>query len=53
MKRIKQILNILLENSYKYTAEGSISVKMQVEEEVNNQYKFVLSVSDTGKGIPD
>ncbi|AKT42759.1 sensor histidine kinase [Chondromyces crocatus] len=42
----KMVLN-LLSNAFKFTFEGSISVRLTADEE-----RFVLAVEDTGTGIP-
>lgn len=44
---LELIVNNLLSNAFKYTDEGSITVKL-----TENENNFVLSVSDTGIGIP-
>jgi signal transduction histidine kinase/DNA-binding response OmpR family regulator len=52
--RIKQILNNLLSNAFKYTQEGQI--KMTVSKDANSSIKgstvlLVFSISDTGQGM--
>lgn len=49
MEKIRQVILNLLDNSIKYTKEGSVNVKLSKDDEVN---KIVLSVADTGMGIP-
>ena len=49
--RIKQILNNLLSNAYKYTHEGSISLSVSSVFEESDNVTLVLSVSDTGQGM--
>ncbi|MCL2193357.1 MAG: ATP-binding protein [Treponema sp.] len=52
--RIKQILNNLLSNAFKYTAEGNISLSIEVDNApVSNDGDMVLviRVSDTGQGM--
>jgi nitrogen-specific signal transduction histidine kinase len=46
--RIRQMLINLLSNAIKFTDSGSVTVQVKQE---NDQ--FVLSVSDTGQGIPE
>ncbi|MCL2844514.1 MAG: ATP-binding protein [Chitinivibrionia bacterium] len=52
--RIKQILNNLLSNAYKYTKKGSIKLKVHVEE-CSDKKKYmktlVFQVIDTGQGM--
>ena len=52
--RIKQILNNLLSNAYKYTEEGKVQLTFAVEKESGDQendLSLVFSVSDTGQGM--
>jgi len=51
--RIKQILNNLLSNAFKYTMEGVVKLSVTVEpsEKNKNEIILVLSVSDTGQGM--
>jgi len=54
--RIKQILNNLLSNSFKYTAQGNVllSIEMDGAENGNDaprQVMLVFNVSDTGQGM--
>ena len=50
--RIKQILNNLLSNAFKYTEKGEVvlSFAVQTGEEENN-FSLIFSVSDTGQGM--
>jgi CheY-like chemotaxis protein len=50
--RIKQILNNLLSNAFKYTAQGSVKLEICGEmNEKDNVFDFQFKVSDTGVGI--
>jgi len=46
--KIKQILTNLISNALKFTAEGSVSVTYEINEQAN---EIVFAVKDTGKGI--
>lgn len=50
--RIKQILVNLVSNAFKFTSQGSISVKLEKLIEGYKEF-IVYSVSDTGIGIPE
>ena len=50
--RIKQILNNILSNAFKYTQEGKVSVSLSVEAGVEeNSVVLIVSVSDSGYGM--
>ncbi|MDR0312954.1 MAG: response regulator [Treponema sp.] len=52
--RIKQILNNLLSNAFKYTDKGEVSLSITVEnakEEDADNITLVFNVSDTGHGL--
>ena len=51
--RIKQILNNILSNAYKYTDKGKIefSISAEYENEKSNNVTLVFSISDTGQGM--
>jgi len=52
--RIKQILNNLLSNAFKYTDEGEVSFSVAAEyepQEKASHVTLVFSVSDTGQGM--
>jgi CheY-like chemotaxis protein len=52
--RIKQILNNLLSNAFKYTDEGEVSMSVAAEfppQEKPSQLTLVIRVSDTGQGM--
>jgi PAS domain S-box-containing protein len=48
--RIKQILNNLLSNAFKYTREGTVTMRLHWEEQGENALMF-FSIIDTGQGI--
>jgi CheY-like chemotaxis protein len=48
--RVKQILNNLLSNAFKYTKEGSVELKLEHERE-NNTVWISACIKDTGIGI--
>jgi two-component system, sensor histidine kinase len=54
--RIRQVLTNLLTNALKFTAEGEIRVSFQVSPDQTqlhgNEVRLVLTVSDTGIGVP-
>jgi len=51
--RIKQILNNLLSNAFKYTHEGMIGLKVYFEEDESDadSVNIVFRISDTGQGM--
>jgi len=49
--RIKQILNNLLSNSFKFTEEGRIKLHVSVEEGEGDDVALIFTVSDTGQGM--
>jgi signal transduction histidine kinase/CheY-like chemotaxis protein len=55
--RVKQILNNILSNAFKYTDEGEINFAISVEteqEDDSNEVILVFRISDTGQGMtPD
>jgi PAS domain S-box-containing protein len=48
--RIKQILNNLLSNAFKYTKKGEVELKIKAEY-INNDLTLVFRVRDTGQGM--
>ena len=51
--RIKQILNNLLSNAFKYTEQGSIEFSISCEPLSDETVTLVLRVSDTGQGMTE
>lgn len=49
--RLHQIFMNLLSNSYKFTAEGSVTVRSRIEHEDRKSIRVTFSVADTGIGI--
>jgi len=49
--RIKQILNNLLSNAYKYTHEGSINLNVSSVFDGDDNVTVIFRVSDTGQGM--
>ena len=52
--RIKQILNNVLSNAFKYTHEGKVILSVHSEpenSELNDEVTIIFSVSDTGQGM--
>jgi len=49
--RVKQILNNILSNAFKYTDHGKIEFAVSAEEEKDQNVTIVLQVSDTGQGM--
>ena len=52
--RIKQILNNLLSNAFKYTEEGGVTLSFAVEKhDDETKTSLVIRVSDTGQGMTE
>lgn len=51
-KRIRQVLINLLSNAVKFTEKGGITISVSTKEKDTNKYEVMVSVSDTGIGIP-
>ena len=51
--RLKQILLNLISNAFKFTARGSVTLKLELEEKTEVDCKIKLSVIDTGIGIAE
>ena len=52
-QRIQQILNCLLSNALKFTAEGSVRVKIAAIDAEKEQVNIRIAVADTGIGISE
>ena len=52
-QRIKQILNNLLSNAFKYTKEGTVELNIKYVKENDDTVLLTFSVIDTGIGIPN
>ncbi|MDP3537810.1 MAG: CHASE domain-containing protein [Azonexus sp.] len=50
--RVQQILLNLLNNAVKFTEQGSISIRAQIEQESEQDILLRVAVDDTGIGIP-
>ena len=52
--RLNQIFFNLVDNAFKNTEEGSVSINVKCQEQGNQEQptKLVFTVSDTGRGIP-
>jgi CheY-like chemotaxis protein/nitrogen-specific signal transduction histidine kinase len=50
--RLKQILINLVDNAIRYTDNGAITVKMQVDKQKEGKAAVNITVTDTGRGIP-
>jgi signal transduction histidine kinase/CheY-like chemotaxis protein len=50
--RIKQIMNNLLSNAFKYTLEGTVTLDFDVKT-TGNEATLIIKVTDTGQGMTD
>ena len=50
--RIKQVLINLTHNAVKFTERGGVSVNVSLEKETKANARLLISVRDTGIGIP-
>lgn len=50
--RFRQVLVNLMGNAAKFTRKGEIELSLTVEEEINNSILLLVTVRDTGIGIP-
>ena len=51
--RIKQIMNNLLSNAFKYTAEGVVRLSVSAETREGDEVVLIICVSDTGQGMTE
>jgi signal transduction histidine kinase/CheY-like chemotaxis protein len=51
--RVKQILNNLLTNAFKYTDQGEIIFSVLIESQNDNKITLVFRVQDTGQGMTE
>ncbi|MCL2083977.1 MAG: ATP-binding protein [Oscillospiraceae bacterium] len=51
--RIKQIMNNLLSNAFKYTEKGEVTLTMDVRMGEHSNITLIIRVSDTGPGMTD
>jgi len=51
--RIRQIINNLLSNAFKYTDDGAVSLSLTCSEEVDGVVNFIIDISDTGLGLSE
>ena len=49
--RIRQILNNLLSNAFKYTVSGTITLSLNVEDVKDDTATLIITVEDTGLGM--
>jgi len=49
--RLRQVLNNLISNAMKFTAEGSVTLKLKVWTEEPANYAVLIEVADTGPGM--
>jgi signal transduction histidine kinase/CheY-like chemotaxis protein len=50
--RLKQVLGYLLDNAIKFTDQGEIILRVQIDESVGQKIRIKFSITDTGIGIP-
>ncbi len=50
--RLTQIINNLVSNALKFTAEGRVTVEVRKSEQAGQKLRLLFSVTDTGIGIP-
>ena len=50
--RLAQVVNNVLSNAIKFTSEGFVKFHIDAEQKSNNRSSLILTVSDSGVGIP-
>ena len=51
--RIRQIITNLMSNAVKFTENGDITVKLNLDDIDNKQWRLTVSIKDSGIGIPE
>jgi CheY-like chemotaxis protein len=51
--RVKQVLNNILSNAFKYTKAGTVTLQVRWEKAGDGEIIMIFSVSDTGQGIKE
>ena len=49
--RLRQVLNNLVSNAMKFTAEGSVTLRLRAWDEEPSNYAILIEVADTGPGM--
>jgi len=49
--RIRQIINNLLTNAFKYTESGTVSLSLKCEKTIDEYVALIISIKDTGIGM--
>ncbi len=52
LNRLRQILINLVGNAIKFTPSGEVVIKVEKQHHINNKLHLLISVTDTGIGIP-
>jgi len=52
-KRIRQIINILVNNAIRFTEKGSVELEVSANSNDNKNYELFIKVSDQGPGISE
>jgi two-component system, OmpR family, aerobic respiration control sensor histidine kinase ArcB len=51
--RIGQVINNLISNAVKFTEEGKIAFRLELQNHMGSDVEIKISVTDTGRGIPE
>jgi len=51
--RIKQVLNNLLSNAFKYTREGEVKLSFDIERTSGDEAMLMIELNDTGQGMTE